>query len=153
MNRKIKPLTSSILYCAVVCSASPPGMASEQFEQGLSAYEKGRYSLAFRLIKKSAEQGKASAQHLLGAMYRRGLGIEPDEYEGFYWCKRAAEEGLLEAQFQLGLMYLHGEGVTEDQGKAMEWLWAAADRGYPQASEVLQYILSGDNSEEFGIGC
>ena len=153
MNSNIRSLTSTILYCAAACSVSPSGMASEQFEQGLSAYEQGQYTLAFQLIKHSAEQGKTSAQHLLGAMYRRGIGVDSNEYEGFYWCKRAAEEGLLEAQFQLGLMYLEGEGVTEDEGKAMEWLWAAADRGYPQASEVLQYILSGNASDEFGIGC
>lgn len=153
MSKKRKPLTSAVLCCAVAFSVSPPGMASDQFERGLSAYEQGQYDLAFQLIKDSAEQGKTGAQHLLGAMYRRGIGVGVDEYEGFYWCKQAAEEGLLEAQFQLGLMYLEGEGVAEDEEKAMEWLWAAADRGYPQATEVLQYILSGDHSEEYGIGC
>ncbi len=46
-------------------------------------------------------------------MYQRGLGVEENEYQGFYWCRKAAEEGLLEAQFHLGLMYLQGVGVTE----------------------------------------
>ena len=45
------------------------------------------------------------------------------------------------------------EGVTEDETEAQKWLWAAADRGYPQASEVLTYILSDDYHQEFGIGC
>jgi len=97
----------------------------------------------------SAEQGNAKAQHLLGTMYRAGLGTEPDEYKGFEWCQRAAKDGLLETQFQLGLMYFDGDGVTQNDDKAMEWIWLAADRGYPQATEVLQYILAND----FGMGC
>jgi len=75
--------------------------------------------------------------------------VAQDEYSAFEWCKFAAEEGMLEAQFQLGLMYMEGEGVTEDESEAMRWLWMAADRGYPQATEMLEYVLSND----FTYGC
>lgn len=153
MKGKTKSSGCKLLCWVAACSFTVPGIASDRFEQGLSAYQRGQYTQAFEMIRASAEQGKTTAQHLLGAMYRRGIGVEADQQEGFYWCKRAAEEGLLEAQFQLGLMYLEGEGVASDEAKAIEWLWAAADRGYPQASEVLQYVLSGSHFDEFGIGC
>lgn len=128
-------------------------LAKSEYELGLQAFDKGKYVEAFSLIKSSAEKGEVKSQFILSTMYRRGLGVEADEYEGFAWCKKAAEEGHLEAQFQLGLMYLEGEGISEDETEAQNWLWAAADRGYPQASEVLTYIFSDDYHQEYGIGC
>ena len=103
----------------------------------------------FQDVKSSAEAGDARAGYLLSTLYRTGRGVAQDAYNAFHWCKLAAEEGVLEAQFQLGVMYLEGEGVTEDEGEAMKWLWLAADRGYPQATEVLEYILYND----FTYGC
>ncbi len=120
-----------------------------EHELGMEAFKKGQYTEAFRLIKVSAENGSVESQFILSTMYRHGLGIEADEYAGFFWCKKAAEEEHVEAQFQLGLMYLGGEGVTEDETEAQEWLWAAAERGYPQATELLTFIYSDD----YGIGC
>ena len=103
----------------------------------------------FHALKSSAESGDARAGYLLATLYRTGRGVAQDAYNAFHWCKLAAEEGVLEAQFQLGVMYLEGEGVTEDEGEAMKWLWLAADRGYPQATEVLEYVLYND----FSYGC
>ena len=153
MKKKIKLLTARLLCVAIGFVVGHAGVAADTFQRGITAYEKGQYNTAFKLIKNSAEQGETRAQHLLGTMYRSGMGVDVDEYEGFYWCQKAAEEGLREAQFQVGLMYLEGEGVTPDEEKAVEWLWAAADRGYTQATELLQYILSGDHQDEYGIGC
>lgn len=124
-----------------------------EYEQGLAAFNKGKYTQAFQLIMASAERGDVRSEFILSTMYRRGLGVKADEYKGFDWCKKAAEEGHLEAQFQLGLMYLEGEGISEDETQAQNWLWSAADRGYPQASEVLTYIFSEDYHQEHDLGC
>jgi TPR repeat protein len=140
---------SVLVGCVLALGGGDCALANNEFEKALAAYEQGRYRTAFSLVKVSAERGGVQAQHILGVMYRRGLGVPEDEYAAFDWCRRAAENGLLEAQFQLGLMYLEGEGVTEDHDEAQKWLWAAADRGYPQASEVLQFIFSRD----FAVGC
>jgi len=134
-------------------SLSSNVLGADDYKLGLDAISKSQYTQAFQLIKASAEKGKVKSKFILSTMYRRGLGVDLDEYKGFDWCKMAAEEGHLEAQFQLGLMYLEGEGISEDETKAQNWLWSAADRGYPQASEVLTYIFSGNYHEEFGIGC
>jgi len=134
-------------------SLSSNALGADDYKRGLDAISKSQYTQAFQLIKASAEKGEVKSKFILSTMYRRGLGVDPDEYKGFDWCKMAAEEGHLEAQFQLGLMYLEGEGISEDETEAQNWLWSAADRGYPQASEVLTYIFSGNYHEEFGIGC
>ena len=128
-------------------------LRADEYELGLDLLGKGQYQQAFQLIKASAEKGEVKSKYILSTMYRRGLGVEVDEYKGFDWCEKAAKEGHLEAQFQLGLMYLEGEGVSEDETKAQNWLWEAADRGYPQASEVLTYIFSDDYHEQYGLGC
>ncbi len=144
-------IISSLITLSAVSAAEATG---DEYEQGLAAYHKSDYKKAFQLIKISAESGAARGQFILSTMYRRGLGVEKDEYEGFYWCKQAAEQELLEAQFQLGLMYMDGEGVTDDESEAIKWLWSAADRGYPQATEMLQYLFSEQHDEEeFDIGC
>ena len=149
MIRQGKATITSALYLVTSLASATPAVADSVFDQGVAAYDQGRYSKAFELIKTSAQRGVGQAQHLLATFYRRGIGVPENEYEGFSWCRHAAEQGVLEAQFQLGLMYLEGEGVTEDEEKAVEWLWAAADRGYPQATELLQYVLNHDT----GYGC
>lgn len=151
-NCTVKQLLAPAVVGLVIGLSSSALIAGE-YELGLKAFYKGQYDKAFRLIKMSAEEGDMKSQFILSTMYRRGLGVEVDEYEGFSWCKKAAEEGHLEAQFQLGLMYLEGEGITEDETEAQNWLWTAADRGYPQASEVLTYIFSDDYTSEYGLGC
>ncbi len=116
----------------------------------VSAQEPGRDDqTAFLALKSNAEAGDARAGYLLATLYQTGRGVAQDPYSAFHWCRFAAEEGVLEAQFQLGLMYLEGDGVTQDEGEAMEWLWLAADRGYPQATEVMEYVLNND----FTYGC
>ena len=143
----------AVVSSVITLSMTPLVVIGGEYESGLTAYQKGEYTKAFQLIRISAEKGQAKGQFILSTMYRRGLGVEPDEYQSFTWCKRAAEQEMLEAQFQLGLMYLEGEGVTDDESEAVKWLWSAADRGYPQASEVLQYIFSDEHADEFNIGC
>lgn len=48
-------------------------------EDGEAAYGRGEYATALRLLRPLAEQGDASAQHLLGLMYFHGAGV-PQEY-------------------------------------------------------------------------
>ena len=154
MNRKHKSIRSSIIPLALSSLITLSAQANgNEYDRGLAAYHKGNYERAFQLFKLSAESGAARGQFILSTMYRQGLGVEKDDYEGFFWCKQAAEQEILEAKFQLGLMYMEGEGVTDDESEAIKWLWSAADSGYPQATDMLQYLFSDQHSEEFDIGC
>ena len=149
----------SAVLPAVVCSILGLSCVSleakgDEYIWGLTAYKNGEYSKAFELFKLSAESGAAKSQLILSTMYRQGLGVEQNEYEGFYWCKQAAEQEVLEAKFQLGIMYMEGEGVSDDEDEAIKWLWDASSQGYPQATEMLQYVFSEEfDIEEANIGC
>jgi TPR repeat protein len=128
----------------------PSASLSAGYDEGLAAYQAGNHERAAAVMLANAEDGDPRAQYFVSSLYRSGTILEQDEDKAFYWCSLAAEGGLLEAQFQLGVMYLRGEGVDEDRIKALDWLWNAADRGYPQAKDVLEYVLHGD---EFSFGC
>ena len=124
-------------------------VVADDYEAGIEAYLNEQYESAMTHFLASAEAGNAEAKYLLGTMYRKGLGVEEDEFEAFKWIKAAAVDGVVDAQFQLGLMYYDGEGTTEDGDAAMNWVSLAANAGHKDASEVLHVMLTVD----FGFGC
>ena len=54
---------------------------------------------AVRWYRKAAEQGHATAQYNLGAMYGKGQGVTQDAVEAVRWCRKAAEQGHATAQY------------------------------------------------------
>ena len=44
-----------------------------------------------------AEQGNATGQAVLGAIYLQGLGVPKDLAKGLYWLTKAAEQGNADA--------------------------------------------------------
>ena len=81
-------------------------------------------------MKKSAVQGYAPAQYVLGFMYYHGMGGEKDLFETRYWMKKSAAQGYAPAQHVLGFMYYIGEGGEKDLFKAVKWLEEAAEQGH-----------------------
>ena len=71
--------------------------ATEQPAQGVeaayAAYQKGDHAVALRLVRPMAEQGDSRAQSLLGLIYFKGHGVQPDEVEAMKWYRRAADQG------------------------------------------------------------
>jgi TPR repeat protein len=100
-----------------------------QFEDGITAYERGDYATAFRLMKPLAEKGDAKAQHNLGVMYDYGRGVPQDYTKAWKWYQMAAEHGIPEAQHNLGLMYYQGQGVPQNYSEAAKWYRRAAEQG------------------------
>lgn len=80
-------------------------------------------------LRQAAEQGNASMQSFLGAMYSTGWGVPEDDTEAARWYRRAADQGDASAQRRLGIMYLSGRGVPEDDTEAVRWFRRAADQG------------------------
>jgi TPR repeat protein len=79
-------------------------------------------------LKKKAEQGDASAQFNLGAMYSSGQGVPQDYKEAVIWYRKAAEQGYANAQALLGVVYGLGQGVPQDYVESHKWInLAAAD--------------------------
>ncbi len=114
------------------------------FDRGLSAYNRGDYATALGEWRPLAEQGNASAQVSLGAMYYGGQGVTRDDREAAKWYRRAAEQGQRDAQFRLAVMYDKGVGVPLNYAEAARWYHAAAIRGHAEAQYRLGLLfLSG----------
>jgi hypothetical protein len=61
-------------------------------EDGMAAYDAGDYQKAFRLWKRSAEQGAMPAQILLGSMYAEGKGVPEDDVRAYAWLSIVAAQ-------------------------------------------------------------
>jgi FOG: TPR repeat, SEL1 subfamily len=64
------------------------------FGQGVPKY----YDEALYWVKKSAGQGSARGENLLGYMYEHGLGVPQDYNKALYWYKKSAEQGFKPAE-------------------------------------------------------
>lgn len=109
----------------------------DQFGDAVTAYERGEYTTAYRLMKPLAEKGDAKAQHNLGLMYDYGRGIPQDYTKALTWYRRAAGQGMPESQHNLGLMYERGQGVPQNYGEAVTWYRRAADQGMRESQVNL----------------
>lgn len=104
--------------------------------KGIAAYKVGYYQTALNEFHKSADEGDALAQLLLGNMYKF-VEEYKDTREAFKWYRLAAEQGVAEAQFSLGTFYADGEGVLQDYKEALKWYHLAAKQGYLRAHHNL----------------
>lgn len=110
---------------------------------GLSAYDKGDYRTAYKLLLIDAKKGNANAQSRLGIMYYNGQGV-PQDYKGAVkWWLLAAEQGQAAAQYILGSIYANGEGVLPDYKEAVKWWRLAAEQGVVLAKCHLAQMYAG----------
>ena len=107
------------------------------FKRGLYHYRKGNYKKAFFWYEKSAQQGNAEAQFILGSMYYVGKGVSKNSKKTFFWHEKSAQQGNAEAQGMLGGMYYLGLGVPKDSKKAVYWLEKSARQGDAYAQGFL----------------
>lgn len=77
---------------------------------------------------KSAEQGDAEEQMLLGDLYSVGQRVDQDNEQAAYWYRKAAEQGDSTGQWKLGDMYRDGRGVAQDDEQAAYWFRKAAEQ-------------------------
>jgi uncharacterized protein len=89
----------------------PASTYGQDFKAGLSAIESGDYEEAVRIFREAAEKGDKHAQHCLGVMLHKGLGVKKNNVESFKWLELAAEQGLSQAKFDLGILIYHKTGV------------------------------------------
>lgn len=81
-----------------------------------------------------AQAGDPEAQTIVGELFERGLGTDPDYAAAAVWYQRAAEAGYARAQVNLGHLYENGFGVPRDARQALSWYRKAA--GLPAAIEL-----------------
>jgi hypothetical protein len=119
-------LIASIL---LVCSFG----ARAGFDEGMAAYAKGEFPIAFNEFKQAAESGDVYAEYNLGVMYGLGQGVRKNEEVAAQWYKKAADKGFAAAQYSLGVAYEEAMGVWRDEAVAFEWYRKAAEQDYPRA--------------------
>ena len=111
---------------------SPPRQQPGPFEEGVAAYDAGRFDRAFALWAPLAEQGHVPAQFNLGTLYELGQGVARNDATAAAWFVRAAERGDVQAQVKLAGWYESGTGVARDPARARFWYEAVLVRPDPQ---------------------
>lgn len=100
------------------------------YKEGLDAYAKAQYDVAFARWIVSAEAGYPKAMCDVGWLYGQGTGVAKDETRAFEFMRRAAENGYVRAQNNLGLYYNNGTGTPVSYKEALKWLETAQRAGY-----------------------
>lgn len=120
---------------------SSPGVAG--FDDGVAAFEKGNYELAWDELYPRALEGDARAEYFVGNMYHLGLGVAKNLTEASKWYRRSANQNYPSAQNNLGYMYVNGEGVKQDIAEAIRLFQRAADNGVYNSMYSLAWIYNG----------
>lgn len=89
-------------------------------------YDRASLSSALGAWLPQAEAGDAEAQSIVGEIYERGLGVQPNYTTAAEWYLLAANAGNPRAQIDLGHLYESGLGVTADPRAALAWYRKAA---------------------------
>ena len=92
----------------------PADTFGEGFSEGMIAIKNRNYNEAVRIFRIAAEKGDKHAQHCLGVMLHKGLGVEQNNEEALKWLELAANQGLSQAKFDLGILIYHKKGVPEN---------------------------------------
>lgn len=109
MIRRLGATVPAILVCLMLLAGcAAPGGAErgdpERFERGKQAYLDGRYSEAFELLLREAEDGNPDAQYTVGYMYYEGQGVNQDDQAALRWIRESASGGNRNAIEALGQM-------------------------------------------------
>lgn len=101
------PFTPPILGRAVgalVLAGLPLTAAWAGYEDGVTAYQRGRHDVAFKAFTEAAARGDARAQRSLGLMHERGEGVPRDPAMAAECYRKAIAQGMPSAQFNLAFL-------------------------------------------------
>ena len=86
----------------------------QDFNDGIIAIKNRNYREAVRIFRIAAEKGDKYAQHCLGVLLQKGIGVKQNHEESLKWMELAAKQGLSQAIFDLGILIYHKKGVPEN---------------------------------------
>lgn len=151
MRPRFFQLTATAALALGLSFSPAPAFAQDleqaAFEEGVAAFDVGKYDDAIAAWEPLAEDGNVDALRNLAQMHRLGLGVEQDDARAYELYRRAANLGSDEAQVNIAFQLLTGKGVAEDRTKAAAWFARAADAGNPLA----QYNLGLMYEKGFGV--
>jgi hypothetical protein len=150
----IRLVLTSVALIATVGPACGTAVAQD-FRSGLSAYNSGDYTRAFRDWLGLAERGDPAAEAGIGFLFHKGLGVTQDDSEAASWFVKAAEQGQAEAQLLLGTLFFFGHGVPQSYVSAFAWCEIAETNGQSDASEcrdaALEHLSPSEMRQSFKI--
>ena len=140
-DQPISPRFTMALVLSIVCLTSA---ACADIEQAVDTSKNNRaeYEATAKELRKSAEEGDASAQFRLGQLYDEGTGVSQDYGQAKEWFEKAAKQGHVGAQVNLGTLYLQGEGAPRSAQMALFWLSRAAEQGHALAFAKLGWMYA-----------
>lgn len=139
---------SLILWLLIIGLLPLFPLQAEPLEEGVQAYQEGRWDEAFTIWLPLAEQGDKRAQLFLGEIYLTGRGVEADPEKARQWLQRSAEQGFAPAQFNLGNYYREGLGGPVDYEAAGRWWRLAAEQDFLGAQYNLGYMYANGHGVE-----
>lgn len=111
------------------------------------------YQEAEKWFRKSAEEGFAEAQLLIGSWYHIGQVYRESENNAFRWYYKAARQGLSNAEFMVGICYLEGTGTAKNRKQAKSWFEKAERAGHIEAKYYLERMKQNSSkSDEHASG-
>jgi len=116
-------MNRAVFFLVMTLSLSPfSATATAQEDDAFKAANRGDYETARKLWSAEAEQGDAVAQFNLGALYEKGLSVEPDMTLALEWYRKASAQGLAAADNALANIYYEGRGgvaINRDRAYAL----------------------------------
>ena len=80
------------------------------------------HAAGFRFMRLAAKHtGGASAQYIVGDLYKDGVGVQRNYSQAADWYRKAAEQGHSRARSELGNLYLNGRGVPKNVIEGTAW--------------------------------
>jgi TPR repeat protein len=132
-----------LLAAAVlVCVTALPGLAHATFEDGLTAYEQGRFDHALGEFRPLAQRGHPGAEFMLGVMHFNGFGVDRNEVVAAIYFRQAAEQGEPGAQLAFGSLHIRGIGVFQNLIEARKWLTICARSDSPDVARQASSLLA-----------
>lgn len=130
MLKKTKFIFISIIIGALsACAGNKELPLNTSYKDGVAAYNKGDYQLAYLHWQPLAKKGNKFAQFGIGNMYDNGQGMPQNHAKAFKWYLEAAKQGMVSAQTNLSRLYAKGEGVERNYTLCYVWSNLAATKG------------------------
>lgn len=99
----------------------------------------GHFSEAQALLEPHANKGSASAQNLMGELFR----LQDKPELAVQWYTKSAEQGYAPGQNNLAMCYIEGKGaVKQNEAEGFKWLLKAAEQGHAKAQNNLSVLYA-----------
>lgn len=105
------------------------GLVAGELEDGLRAYDDGKYANAKEQLTSACEDSKGLGCTYLGVLYQFGKGVQKDAATALKFYEKGCELKDAKGCSAAGGMYLAGEGVANDESKALTLLVKSCELG------------------------